>query len=49
MHQNLKIYACYCLEMDLNERPFLVFADQDDRVKVVYRRDDGHYGLIEPE
>jgi putative sigma-54 modulation protein len=37
------------MEMDLTERPFLIFTDQDDKVKVVYRRDDGHYGLIEPE
>ncbi len=35
--------------LDLTDRPFLVFTDQDGRVKVVYRRDDGHYGLIEPE
>ena len=37
------------MEMDLTERSFLVFTDEDDKVKVVYRRDDGHYGLIEPE
>ncbi len=37
------------MEMDLTNRPFLVFTDEDGRVKVVYRRDDGHYGLIEPE
>jgi putative sigma-54 modulation protein len=37
------------MEMDLGGRPFLVFTDSDNRVKVVYRREDGHYGLIEPE
>lgn len=37
------------MEMDLGERPFGVFTGEDGRVKVVYRRDDGHYGLIEPE
>ncbi|MBI5014069.1 MAG: ribosome-associated translation inhibitor RaiA [Deltaproteobacteria bacterium] len=37
------------MEMELADRPFLVFTDDDGRVKVVYRREDGHYGLIEPE
>ncbi len=37
------------MEMDLTDRQFMVFAEEDGRVKVVYRRPDGHYGLIEPE
>lgn len=37
------------MQLDLGNRPFIVFTDADNRVKVVYRRDDGHYGLIEPE
>ena len=37
------------MQMDLTDRAFVVFTDQDDKVKVVYRREDGHYGLIEPE
>lgn len=37
------------MEMDLAGRPFLVFTDMDGKVKVVYRREDGNYGLIEPE
>lgn len=37
------------MQMDLADQAFLVFTDEDGRVKVVYRRDDGHYGLIEPE
>jgi putative sigma-54 modulation protein len=37
------------MQMDLAGREFLVFTDEDSRVKVVYRREDGHYGLIEPE
>lgn len=37
------------MEMDLVHRDFAVFTDEDGRVRVVYRRDDGHYGLIEPE
>ena len=37
------------MEMDLTDRPFLVFTDVDEKVKVVYRREDGNYGLIDPE
>lgn len=37
------------MEMELTGRPFLVFTDQDAKVKVVYAREDGNYGLIEPE
>ncbi|WP_025321888.1 ribosome hibernation-promoting factor, HPF/YfiA family [Deferrisoma camini] len=36
------------MEMDLTDRAFLVFTDEDGQVKVLYRRDDGNYGLIEP-
>ena len=37
------------MEMDLTDRPFLVFTDVDEKVKVVYRREDGNYGLIESQ
>lgn len=37
------------MEIDLTDAPFLVFTDSDEKVKVVYRREDGNYGLIEPE
>jgi putative sigma-54 modulation protein len=37
------------MQLDLGGKPFLVVTDDDSRVKVVYRREDGHYGLIEPE
>lgn len=37
------------MDMDLTGRSFVVFTDADEKVKVVYRREDGHYGLIEPE
>ncbi|GAB4251736.1 ribosome hibernation-promoting factor, HPF/YfiA family [Deferrisoma sp.] len=36
------------MEMDLTDRQFLVFTDEDGQVKVLYRREDGNYGLIEP-
>lgn len=37
------------MEMDLSDQAFLVFTDNDNKVKVVYKRPDGNYGLIEPE
>lgn len=38
------------MQMDLLGHDFFVFSNSDtDEVNVVYRRKDGHYGLIEPE
>jgi putative sigma-54 modulation protein len=38
------------LHMDMLHHDFYVFRnEEDDRVNVVYRRRDGHYGLIVPE
>jgi len=38
------------LQMDLLGHNFFVFASSDsDSISVVYRRNDGNYGLIEPE
>lgn len=38
------------LQMNLLGHNFFVFLNQDtDKVNVVYRRNDGAYGLIEPE
>ncbi len=37
------------LQMDLTTDNFLVFTNaSSDRVNVLYRRKDGHYGLIQP-
>jgi putative sigma-54 modulation protein len=37
------------LQMDLTEDNFLVFTNaRSDRINVLYRRRDGHYGLIQP-
>jgi putative sigma-54 modulation protein len=37
------------LQMDLIEDNFLVFTNaKSDRINVLYRRRDGHYGLIQP-
>jgi putative sigma-54 modulation protein len=37
-----------CMQLNLLNEPFLVFRlDTDGRVAVVYKRDDGSYGLIE--
>ena len=38
------------MKMELSEEPFLVYRDEEDRkLKVIYRRDDGNYGVIEAE
>ncbi len=38
------------LQMDLNGHEFLVYRDfQSNQINVIYRRSDGHYGLIVPE
>ena len=37
------------MQMDLIEDNFLVFTNaRSDRINVLYRRKDGHYGLIQP-
>jgi len=37
------------LQMDLIEDSFLVFTNaRSDQINVLYRRKDGHYGLIQP-
>ena len=37
------------LQMDLIRDNFLVFTNsKTDRVNVLYRRKDGHFGLIQP-
>lgn len=38
------------MKMDLSDAHFMVFRGEEDRkLKVVYRREDGNYGLILPE
>ena len=38
------------MKMDLSGDAFLIFrAEEDMKLKVLYRRKDGHYGLIQPE
>jgi len=38
------------MQLDLMNNQFYVFRDEStDRINVVYRRDDGHYGLIDPQ
>ena len=37
------------MDMEMNEKPFLVFHDdKTDRLAIIYRRDDGDYGMIIP-
>lgn len=39
-----------CMEMELLGHSFFVFRERDtDEINVVYKRKDGHFGLIEPE
>lgn len=39
-----------CVQMELLGHAFYVFRNaESDEVNVVYKRKDGHYGLIEPE
>ncbi len=38
------------MKMELSERPFLIYKDEvDQKIKVMYRRTDGNYGLAQPE
>jgi putative sigma-54 modulation protein len=38
------------MKMDLSGDQFLLFrSEEDQKLKVLYRRTDGHYGLIQPE
>ena len=38
------------MKMELSDDPFMIFRGEEDRkLKVIYRRNDGNYGLILPE
>ncbi|NND49569.1 MAG: sigma 54 modulation/S30EA ribosomal C-terminal domain-containing protein, partial [Rhizobiales bacterium] len=38
------------MQMDISEKPFLVFRNgSHGRINVVYRRDDGNIGWIDPD
>ncbi len=38
------------LQMDVTDYSFLIFQNTDsNRVNILYKRDDGHLGLVEPE
>ncbi len=38
------------MKLDLSKDSFLIFRNEEDqKIKVLYRRKDGHFGLIEPE
>jgi putative sigma-54 modulation protein len=38
------------MKMELSDDPFMIFRGEEDRkLKVIYRRKDGNYGLILPE
>ena len=38
------------MKMDFSEDLFMIFrSEEDQKLKVIYRRNDGNYGIIEPE
>jgi putative sigma-54 modulation protein len=38
------------MKMELSGDPFMIFRGEEDRkLKVIYRRNDGNYGIILPE
>jgi putative sigma-54 modulation protein len=38
------------MKMELSDDHFMIFrAEEDKKLKVIYRRNDGHYGIILPE
>tara|TARA_R110002096_G_scaffold196404_5_gene379263 strand:+ start:321 stop:905 length:585 start_codon:yes stop_codon:yes gene_type:complete len=37
------------MDMEMNERPFILFHDaKSDKLSLIYRREDGDYGMISP-
>lgn len=38
------------MKMELSNDPFVIYRSESDRrIKVIYRRADGHYGVVQPE
>lgn len=38
------------MKMELSHNPVMVFRDEETRkLKIIYRREDGHFGIIQPE
>lgn len=36
------------IKMEISDRPFMIFrSEEDQKMKVIYRRDDDHYGLVQ--
>jgi len=37
------------MDMEMNEKPFIVFHDaKSDKLAIIYRREDGDYGMVAP-
>jgi len=50
--QSLKILTDQeaIMKMELSRAPCIVYrGEEDEKLKVIYRREDGHYGVISPE
>lgn len=38
------------MKLDLSDESFLIFkAEEDQKIKVIYRREDNYFGVVEPE
>ena len=38
------------MHLHISNKPFIVFLNSDsNKVTVIYKRDDGHHGLVEPK
>lgn len=38
------------MKMELSQDQFLLYrSEEDNKLKLIYRREDGHYGIIQPE
>jgi len=38
------------MKLELSDEPFLIFRSQEDlKIKILHRLEDGNYGLINPQ
>ena len=37
------------MKMELSRDPFMVYHSDDKKLRIIYRREDGNFGIIEPE
>lgn len=49
MHLKRLSYDEAIMKMELSGDAFMVFQGEDQKLKVIYRREDGNFGIMEPE